>query len=122
MDENISQTVLQDISAARADVLARIAAAAKGVGRDPAETALVAVSKVQPDDRIDAIIDNAATEVDPVKRRALYADFVRAVQTEIPLWMPIEQIFVSVFNRRIRNAGNNPRWASSTWHDTWLAS
>ena len=56
MDENISQTVLQDISAARADVLARIAAAAKGVGRDPAETALVAVSKVQPDDRIDAML------------------------------------------------------------------
>ncbi|MBR0675556.1 ABC transporter substrate-binding protein [Roseomonas alkaliterrae] len=73
------------------------------------------------DERIDAIIDAAATEVDPVKRRALYADFVRAVQTELPLWMPIEQIFVSVFNRRIRNAGNNPRWASSTWHDTWLA-
>ncbi len=74
------------------------------------------------DPNIDGIIDNAATEVDPVKRRALYADFVRAVQTELPLWMPIEQIFVSVFNRRIRNAGNNPRWASSTWHDTWLAS
>lgn len=73
------------------------------------------------DERIDAIIDAAATEVDPVRRKALYADFVRAVQTELPLWMPIEQIFVSVFNRRVRNAGNNPRWASSTWHDTWLA-
>jgi peptide/nickel transport system substrate-binding protein len=57
-----------------------------------------------------------------VKRKALYADFVRSVQTELPLWMPIEQIFVSVFNRRVRNAGNNPRWASSSWHDTWLAS
>jgi len=74
------------------------------------------------DDRIDALIDAAATEVDPAKRRALYAEFVRAVQTELPLWMPIEQIFVSVFNRRVRNAGNNPRWASSSWHDTWLAS
>jgi peptide/nickel transport system substrate-binding protein len=74
------------------------------------------------DPRIDAIIDNAATEVDPARRRALYTDFVRAVQTELPLWMPIEQIFVSVFNRRVRNGGNNPRWASSSWHDTWLAS
>ncbi|CAH0199856.1 ABC transporter substrate-binding protein [Roseomonas sp. CECT 9278] len=74
------------------------------------------------DPTIDGIIDNAATEVDPEKRKALYADFVRSVQTELPLWMPIEQIFVSVFNRRIRNAGNNPRWASSSWHDTWLAS
>ena len=74
------------------------------------------------DPRIDGIIDSAATEVDPARRRALYADFVRSVQTELPLWMPIEQIFVSVFNRRLRNAGNNPRWASSSWHDTWLAS
>ena len=74
------------------------------------------------DDRIDGIIDAAATEIDPVKRKALYADFVRAVQTELPLWMPIEQIFVSVFSRRLRNVANNPRWASSSWHDTWLAS
>jgi peptide/nickel transport system substrate-binding protein len=74
------------------------------------------------DPRIDALIDEAATEVNPQRRRALYADFVRAVQTELPLWMPIEQIFVSVFNRRVRNGGNNPRWASSSWHDTWLAS
>jgi peptide/nickel transport system substrate-binding protein len=74
------------------------------------------------DPRIDALIDEAATEVNPQRRRALYADFVRAVQTELPLWMPIEQIFVSVFNRRVRNGGNNPRWASSSWHDAWLAS
>uniref|UniRef100_UPI0038F66EE8 hypothetical protein n=1 Tax=Streptomyces europaeiscabiei TaxID=146819 RepID=UPI0038F66EE8 len=29
------------------------------------------------DETIDKIIDSAATEVDPVKRKALYADFVR---------------------------------------------
>ncbi len=74
------------------------------------------------DPTIDQIIDNAATELDVGRRRALYADFVRRAQTELPLWMPIEQIFVSVFNRRLRNVGNNPRWASSSWHDTWLAS
>lgn len=56
MGENIDQTVLQEISAARADVLARIAAAAKGAGRDPASVSLVAVSKVQPDERIDAML------------------------------------------------------------------
>jgi peptide/nickel transport system substrate-binding protein len=74
------------------------------------------------DARIDDIIDRAATEVDAPARRALYADFVKAVQEELPLWMPIEQIFVSVFNRRLRNVANNPRWASSSWHDAWLAS
>ncbi len=74
------------------------------------------------DPRVDDLIDRAATELDPARRRALHAEFVRATQETLPLWMPIEQIFVSVFNRRIRNAGNNPRWASSSWHDTWLAA
>ena len=74
------------------------------------------------DPTMDQIIDDAATELDPARRRALYADFVRRGQQELPLWMPIEQIFVSVFNRRLRNVGNNPRWASSSWHDAWLSA
>ncbi|RVT97043.1 ABC transporter substrate-binding protein [Rhodovarius crocodyli] len=73
-------------------------------------------------DQMDQIIDNAATEVDADRRRALYADFVKLAQTDVPILTPIEQIFVSVFNKRVRNAANNPRWASSSWHDTWLAS
>jgi pyridoxal phosphate enzyme (YggS family) len=52
MDEGLSKT----IAAARADVLARIAAAAKSAGRDPASVTLTAVSKVQPDDRIEAML------------------------------------------------------------------
>ncbi|MBI1360234.1 MAG: YggS family pyridoxal phosphate-dependent enzyme [Alphaproteobacteria bacterium] len=51
MDEQLLRT----ISAAREDVLARIAAAAKSAGRDPASVRLVAVSKVQPPDRIEAM-------------------------------------------------------------------
>ncbi len=74
------------------------------------------------DDDLDKIIDDAATEIDPGKRKALYADFVRRANTELPIWMPIEQIFVSVINRRARNHSNMPRWSSSSWHDLWLAS
>ena len=44
------------IKAARDDVLARIAAAAKGAGRDPSSVALTAVSKSQPDERIAAML------------------------------------------------------------------
>lgn len=44
------------IADARNDVLARIAAAAKSAGRDPASVELVAVSKVQPDERIAAML------------------------------------------------------------------
>lgn len=47
---------VSDIPAARAAILARIAAAAAAAGRPPASVALVAVSKQQPEDRVDAMI------------------------------------------------------------------
>ena len=72
------------IAAARSDVLARIAAAAKSTGRDPASVALVAVSKTQPDDRIEAMLstgqrvfgENRVQEAEGrwQKRRAEHAD------------------------------------------------
>ncbi len=52
----MDQNVLQEITAARADVLARIAAAAKSAGRDASGIELVAVSKVQPEERIEAML------------------------------------------------------------------
>ena len=45
-----------DAAAARAAVLERIAAAARGAGRDPAAVSLTAVSKTQPDDRVTAVL------------------------------------------------------------------
>lgn len=69
---------------------------------------------------IDKFIDDAATELDPAKRKALYGEFVRRANTELPIWMPIEQIFVTVISAKARNHSNNPRWGSSTWHDLWL--
>ncbi|HEV7693591.1 MAG TPA: YggS family pyridoxal phosphate-dependent enzyme [Hyphomonadaceae bacterium] len=44
------------IEAARADVLARIAEAARSAGRDPGSVTLTAVSKVQPEERIEAML------------------------------------------------------------------
>jgi len=46
----------QEIAAARQAVLDRIAAAAKASGRDPADVTLVAVSKQQMDERIEAML------------------------------------------------------------------
>lgn len=45
-----------DAAASRAEILARIAAAAQADGRTPADVTLVAVSKLQPDERIDAML------------------------------------------------------------------
>ncbi|MCL4714318.1 MAG: YggS family pyridoxal phosphate-dependent enzyme [Hyphomonadaceae bacterium] len=48
--------IASDIAAARAGILDRIAAAARAAGRDPQAVALVAVSKQQPDERIEAML------------------------------------------------------------------
>ena len=74
------------------------------------------------DKAVDKVIDDAATEIDPVKRKALYAEFVKEVNTELPVWMPIEQIFVTVITAKARNHSNTPRWGSTSWHDLWLSA
>jgi pyridoxal phosphate enzyme (YggS family) len=45
-----------DVAAQRSAILARIAAAAKAAGRAPESVALVAVSKMQPDERVEAAL------------------------------------------------------------------
>jgi hypothetical protein len=45
-----------DAAAARDAILARIAAAARAAGRDPAEVSLTAVSKLQPEPRVAAVL------------------------------------------------------------------
>jgi PLP dependent protein len=49
-------TSYADVAASRAEILARIAAAAVSAGRTVADVALVAVSKLQPDERVDAAL------------------------------------------------------------------
>jgi peptide/nickel transport system substrate-binding protein len=69
---------------------------------------------------IDKLIDSAAFEIDPAKRRKLYGDLATAVNTEIPLWMSIERLLISVTNKSLQNNHNQPRWISSSWADLWL--
>ncbi len=45
-----------DVAASRAEILARMTAAAKAAGRAPESVTLVAVSKLQPDERVDAML------------------------------------------------------------------
>lgn len=71
---------------------------------------------------IDKLIDAAAFEIDPARRRQLYADFVRRVNEEAPLWMAIERMLISVTSTKLQNHHNQPRWISSSWHDLWLAA
>jgi hypothetical protein len=52
----LSRPAAFDAETVRAEILARIAAAARAAGRDPASVSLTAVSKTQPDDRIAAVL------------------------------------------------------------------
>lgn len=56
-----AMSVSFDVATARAAILARIADAAKAACRDPSAVTLVAVSKQQPDDRIDAALNAGQT-------------------------------------------------------------
>lgn len=71
-------------------------------------------------DSVDKLVDAAAAELDPVKRKALYADWVRAVNDELPVWMMTERTFLAASSKKVRNDHNYPRWGSGDWHDTWI--
>jgi len=71
-------------------------------------------------DVVDKLIDEAASEPDQARRTQLYAEFVKQVNTDLPVWMAIERTFVSVLSARLRNHSNNPRWPSSDWADLWM--
>jgi PLP dependent protein len=52
----MDEALFKSIAASREAVLARIASAAKSAGRDPVSISLTAVSKMQPEERIEAML------------------------------------------------------------------
>ncbi|MEL4888411.1 ABC transporter substrate-binding protein [Pectobacterium betavasculorum] len=71
-------------------------------------------------DVVDKLIDDAASEIDTSKRRALYAELVKEANEQFPVWFVTERQFYTVVNKKLKNALNNARWPSSSWHDAWL--
>lgn len=71
-------------------------------------------------DEMDALIDNAASEVKPDKRKALYGQFAELVNRELPVWFATERQFTSVSSKQLNNHHNTPRWPSSSWYDLSL--
>lgn len=69
---------------------------------------------------MDQLIDQAAGELDPVKRVALYHQFQKLAMEDLPVIPAVEFSFLTVADRRLRNIANTPRWAMSNWADLWL--
>jgi len=72
------------------------------------------------DPKADKMMDDAAFEIDPAKRKAAYPELVNLLNTEVPLWMATERQFISVTSKKLKNHHNNPRWPSSHWADLWF--
>jgi peptide/nickel transport system substrate-binding protein len=73
------------------------------------------------DPEMNALIAAAATETDPDARIALYQQFQQLATEQLPIAMLVEFTFTTVANDRVQNVANNPRWATSSWADVWLA-
>jgi peptide/nickel transport system substrate-binding protein len=71
-------------------------------------------------DVVDKFIDEAASEVDPAKRKALYAEFTARINEELPIWMVTERQFIAATSKVVKNHHTQPRWDSSDAADVWL--
>lgn len=66
------------------------------------------------------VIAQAAAEIDPEQRIALYNEFQTIAADELPILNLVEFTFTSVASDRVQGVSNNPRWATSSWADTWM--
>jgi peptide/nickel transport system substrate-binding protein len=73
------------------------------------------------DPEMNAIIARGLSTIDRAERVAVYADFQRKAAADLPILMLVDFTFLTVARDEVRNVATNPRWATSSWADTWLA-
>jgi peptide/nickel transport system substrate-binding protein len=72
------------------------------------------------DPAMDKIIADALVTIDPAARVDLYKKFQQLAGQQQPLLNIADFTFTSVASTSVQNIGNNPRWATSSWSDTWI--
>lgn len=73
------------------------------------------------DPEMNALIAAAAAELDRDRRVALYHDFQRKAATDLPIIHLVDFTFITVARDEVKGVASNPRWATSSWADTWVA-
>jgi peptide/nickel transport system substrate-binding protein len=68
---------------------------------------------------VDELIAQGAAEIDDAKRAAIYKEFQKVVVEDVALINVAEFSFITVARDTVQNVSNNPRWAVSSWADTW---
>ncbi|MGP1395888.1 MAG: ABC transporter substrate-binding protein [Inquilinaceae bacterium] len=71
---------------------------------------------------MNAIIARGQTTLDPDARIAVYHEFQRQAVEDLPILFLTHFTFITVARDEVMNVANNPRWATSGWADTWIAT
>lgn len=67
------------------------------------------------------IIADGLSTLDTAERVEVYEDFQRLAQEDLPIVFLTHFTFITVARDEVQNVANNPRWATSSWADTWIA-
>ena len=73
-------------------------------------------------EQMDGLIAAGATELDKAARVDIYKDMQRLAAEELPVLPLVEFTFITVARDAVKNVGSNPRWATSSWADTFIAA
>ena len=68
------------------------------------------------------LIARGLSTIDTSARTEVYRDFQRLAQEDLPILFLTHFTFITVARDEVQNLANNPRWATSGWADTWIAS
>lgn len=71
-------------------------------------------------DKLDAVIDAAAIEVDPKVRIDDYKEMQNIIMEELPILYPLHHETTAVVSAKLKNDHNNPSWGTSSWYDLWI--
>jgi peptide/nickel transport system substrate-binding protein len=66
------------------------------------------------------IIARGISTIDPAARVDVYREFQQLAQEDLPILFLTHFTFITVARDEVQNVANNPRWATSSWADTWI--
>ncbi len=73
------------------------------------------------DAEMNEIIAAGAVETDPDARVEIYRKFQRKAAEDQPILNLVDFTFITVARDEVKGVANNPRWATSSWADTWIS-
>ncbi|MCB1461357.1 MAG: ABC transporter substrate-binding protein [Nitratireductor sp.] len=69
---------------------------------------------------MDAVIEASLVEQDPSKRMEQLHTFQKLAARDLPIIYLVEMDMINVYNKKLHNVGNHPRWYYTNWEDLWL--